>query len=330
MVKQVFLAVLFSVAGIVLIFSFFSWHEIPTDFTIPYPSFLVLGFGVLVVAWSIDAIRVFLTTRAWGKKIGIGDAYNTVLSAYFFGGITPANAGGSVAEIYVLNRAGLTWGEATSLTAICGILYQMALVIMYFVLFLGSPAQIVVRSRLLSLIYSFFIVYAIAMAALFVCIQWPNPILRITGKVLDWLERRFPRFDLSRQKTLGWIENFLGEFREGFAILFHRKPLYLFLNLGMHTVYFLCLFSVAQFVILALGITPSFSTVVRLQIPVFFTFGVVPTPGASGGVEIALTSTFALLLGGGRVGTFVFYWRIITYYITLVIGGIAFFRTLEK
>ena len=330
MVKQVFVAILFSVAGILLIFSFFSWHEIPTDFTIPYPIYLLLGCGVLVVAWSIDAIRVFLTTRAWGKKISIGDAYTTVLSAYFFGGITPANAGGSVAEIYVLNRAGLTWGEATSLTAICGILYQLALVIMYFFLFLGSPAQLAVQSRLLNLIYSFFLVYASAMVALFICIQWPKPILHLTGKVLDWLERRFPRFNVSRGKTLGWIENFLGEFREGFIILFRRKPLYLFLNLGMHSAYFFCLFSVAQCVILALGITPSLSTVIRLQIPVFFTFGVVPTPGASGGVEIALTSTFAFLLGGGRVGTFVFYWRIITYYFTLVVGGVAFFRTVEK
>lgn len=328
--KQIFIALLISISSFIIIFSFFSWQEIPNDFRVRKPIYLFIAMFILVIAWSIDAFRIYFTCKAWNKNIRLRDAFKTVLSGYFFGGITPANAGGSVAEIYVLKQAGLSWGEAGSLTTICGILYQISLILLFFFLFVGSSVNFVIRSRLMNLIYTFFLVYSIIIGIMFLVIQKPQLILFIVEKVMNRLKKRFPSFEETRKNILIWIETFIYEFKGGFYIFFIKKPQYLFFNLGMHILYFLAYFSVAYFILFALGIYSLHMEVIRIQIPIFFTFGIIPTPGASGGVELALTTTFASLLGSEQVGTFVFYWRVITYYITLTIGGLIFFRFLEK
>lgn len=328
--KQIFIALLVSISSFIIIFSFFSWQEIPNDFRVRKPIYLFIAMFILVVAWSIDAFRIYFTCKAWNKNIRLREAFKTVLSGYFFGGITPANAGGSVAEIYVLKQAGLSWGEAGSLTTICGILYQISLILLFLFLFVGSSVSFVIRTRLMNLIYTFFLVYSILIGVLFIIIQKPQLILVIVEKVMNRLKKRFPSLEETRKNVLNWIEAFLREFKDGFYIFFIKKPQYLFLNLGMHMLYFFAYFSVAYFILFALGIDSSHMEVIRIQIPIFFTFGIVPTPGASGGVELALTTTFASLLGSEQAVTFVFYWRVITYYITLIIGGVIFFRCLEK
>jgi len=81
---------------------------------------------------------------------------------------------------------------------------------------------------------------------------------------------------------------------------------------------------------LSLGVHPSYLEVVGAQIPLYYIFSFIPSPGASGGVEITLASVFLRFAGARRLGMFILLWRIITYYFPMLVGGASFFQLLGE
>jgi len=293
-------------------------------------SFLGLALLVVLLAWFVDASRVCLTARAWGKKIAFRHALTTVLSGYFMSSITPFMTGGSPAQLYVLAQSGLGWGEASSLVVICGILYQASLLLLLFVFVFVFRVGFTLRGVLLGMLYSFAIFYSVVMFLLFFFLYNPRVLFRAARWGVSFVHRRFRRVKFSEQVVLQWIEEFLEEFRQGFTILFRRKPQYLFWNIGCYMLNYTLIFSLAYLVIRALGGSPSFLRVVGVQIPLFYVFSFIPSPGASGGVEVSIASVFSGFVGVYRVGIFVLLWRSLTFYLPMLVGGFVFFRILRE
>lgn len=329
LVLKILASVLISLGTIVVIFSLSSLRGITVDLTGFRPGWLGVAFGSLVGAWMVDGTRIWITVWAWKKRIRFRHAMTTVLSCYFMNTITPSSTGGSAAEMITLTRAGLTWGEATSLVIIGGIMYQVALFVLLAILVFGFRVQFALTSVLMKLLYSFLVLYSIMLFFLFFFLRRTDLIIKLTGWTVRLIKKRFPRIPLSEQTVIEWIRIFFREFQTGFSLLFVRKPGYLLLNTGCHILYFLFYFFVAYFVLLSLGALSLDFQVLAIQVPLFYIFGVIPTPGASGGVEISLASVFLPYIGENRIGMFVLFWRSITYVFPLIVGGIAFFRTLS-
>ena len=124
LIKKILVSILISFGTIIGIFIFTSFRGVTIDFSTFKPLWILAGVASIATAWLADALRLYLTTRAWNKKITYRNSLTGVLSCYFMSSITPSSTGGSPAEMLILNRSGLTWGEAGCLTAICGILFQ--------------------------------------------------------------------------------------------------------------------------------------------------------------------------------------------------------------
>lgn len=328
--KQVLIPVFISVATIAFVFSFSSFRGVTLDLS----SFqlLPLGIGLVLVvcAWLIDSFRLFLTVRAWGKKIRFSHALQAMLSNYFLSSITPFSTGGSPAQAYVLARRGLTWGEAGSLVTVCGILSQVGLLALLFVFIFVFNIGVRLEGVLLHLLYSFAILYSVVLFLLFFFLHRPSLLYRLTDWGISWVKRTFKRTKFSEEAVRKWVEEFFTDFQRGFSILFLRKPQYLIWNIVCYMFNYLFTFSVAYFVLLSLGVHPSYLEVVGAQIPLYYIFSFIPSPGASGGVEITLASVFLRFAGARRLGMFILLWRIITYYFPMLVGGASFFQLLGE
>lgn len=330
--KRVIFPILISLGSMAFIFSFTSFRGISieeiekTRFHFP---FLGMALCVLCVTWMVDGLRVYLTARAWDKKISFRSALAAVLSQYFMSSITPFMTGGSPAQLYVLAQSGLGWGEASSLVVICGILYQASLLLLLFVFVFFFRVGFTLRGVLLGVLYSFAIFYSVVMFLLFFFLYHPSALFRATNWGISFVRRHFKRAKFSEEAVRKWIEEFLEEFREGFAILFRKKPQYLAWNLGCYMFNYTLIFSLAYLVIRALGSSPPILRVIGVQIPLFYIFSFIPSPGASGGAEVSLASVFSGLVGIHKVGMFVLLWRSFTFYLPMLVGGIVFFRVLR-
>lgn len=327
--RQVILSVFISLGTIVFIFSLVSFRGITIDLSSFRSSFFLVGAVLVVIGWMVDATRVWVNVRALGRKIRFRDALTTVLSGYFMSSITPFATGGSPAQMYVLGRAGLTWGEAGSLVVVCGILYQVSLLCLLLLLIFGFHIGFSLEGFLLRLLYSFALFYSVLISLLLLFLRKPHILYRLVDGGIAIVKKYFKRIHFSEESVREWTRHFLEEFSLGFSILFSRKPQYLVWNIICYMVQYSMVFSVAYFVLRSLGTNPPYLGVLGAQIPLYFIFSLVPSPGASGGAEIVMLSAFIRYAGAQRVGMFVLLWRIIIFYLPLLVGGYAFFRMLK-
>lgn len=303
-------------------------QEGEVSFSLPAPHYLLFGTFLLVLAWLCDALRVSVTVRLWKKRLRLRDGLTVVLSGYFLSGITPANTGGNVAEIYVLVKSGLSLGEATSLTLVGGALYSLSLVLLFFLFSLLFPED--VPSRIFRLTSYLLVLYLVLIGALTFFLRFPGLLVALTGRISTFLGTRIPRLAHLADSAPVFVGNFLVELREKF-LLFLRNPHYLGWNVSMYCLHFICLFATTYCILQALAAANlSWLSVVRLQVPLFFALRFTPVPGASGLAELSFASLFGSFLEGGKVSLLVFFWRLYTYYGALGAGSIALFRTLAR
>ena len=328
--KQIILSILISLGTTIFIFSIISFRGISIDLSVFRVEWLVCGIIFLILAWIVDAVRVYLSSRAWNKTITFGQALKTVLSGYFMSTITPSATGGTPAQMYVLGRSGLTWGEAGSLVVVCGILYQVSLLLLIVVFIFLFDIRVALQGILLKLLYTFAIFYSIIMFLLFYFLYRPQVLYRLTNWGINFVKRYFRKARFSEAAVRAWVEEFFDDFRRGFSILFLKKPQYLAWNLLFYNLRYIAIFMVAFWVLWSLGILVHPIKVIGIQIPLNYIFSLMPTPGSSGGVEASIASVFVSYTAVQRIGIFVILWRIITFYFPLIVGGINFFQTVLK
>lgn len=327
-IKQILISVFISLGTIITIFLILSFRGVSIDFSQFQPIWLVGGLVSIIAAWFIDALRLCFTTRAWGKPIFYRNSLTGVLSCYFMSSITPSATGGSPAEMLILNRSGMTWGEAGCLTTICGILYQVTLLILLLILVLVFGVHFALRGILLHLLYFFLIFYSTLIFLLFFFLNRLDLVYRLVHWGMRFANRHFPKLKFSEENVLNWVNDFFTDFKNGFRILFINKPQYLLLNIVGYSLYFICFFLVAFFVLLSLGVYVPLKQVLANQIPLYLVFGFLPTPGASGGVELSMSSVFLSSTGPEKISLFILFWRFITFFVTMIVGAITFFRVL--
>jgi len=326
--RQALIGVGGSLISLLCIVIYLFLHEGEISFSVAHPENLFLAAGVLALAWLFDALRVMLSARIWQKKLRLRDCLTTVLSGYFLSGITPANTGGQVAEIYLLTKSGLSLSEATGLTVVGGALYSFTLVVLFFLssLFFQLP----IPSRIFEITSRLFLLYAVLLGVLSVFLKYPHLLFRASHKVLAFLARFVPRLKNLVEVAPPFLERFFLELRTK-LLLFLRKPHYLALNISMYSLHFFCLLGTTYFLIQAISESNlSLSATVRLQLPLFFMLRFTPIPGASGIAELSFASLFRALLAGKNLGILVFLWRLYTYYLALALGSVAFFRALSR
>jgi uncharacterized protein (TIRG00374 family) len=232
--------------------------------------------------------------------------------------------------MYVLGRSGLTWGEAGSLVVVCGILYQVSLLLLIVVFIFLFDIRVALQGILLKLLYTFAIFYSIIMFLLFYFLYRPQVLYRLTNWGINFVKRYFRKAKFSEAAVRAWVEEFFDDFRRGFSILFLKKPQYLAWNLLFYNLRYIAIFMVAFWVLWSLGILVHPIKVIGIQIPLNYIFSLMPTPGSSGGVEASIASVFVSYTAVQRIGIFVILWRIITFYFPLIVGGINFFQTVLK
>ena len=79
-----------------------------------------------------------------------------------------------------------------------------------------------------------------------------------------------------------------------------------------------------------LGAEPNFFRAYVMQTIVYLILPYMPTPGASGIAEVGSASLFIAFIPQQLVGLVTFGWRLFTFHLVLLVGGIFAFREISK
>lgn len=292
------------------------------------PELLLVAVLLHIGSYVIWGLRIKTMSDALGHRIGIQEATEAVVSNLFAASVTPSMAGGEPVRIHSLNRnANMPLGDAT------GVVIGERVLDAFFLLIATPFALWILRGSLVSREMDL----VIAGAELFVLLLVIITIVGLLNPVfIDKLSSLFTA-SLHRIGHFDRTEHII-EFMDNELWNFHNS-LWTFLKSGRNGLLLGCICTVVYWVmefmilpVILLGLNQEPSILVAFALQVFLTFVMVLpiTPGASGIAELSGAALFGIIVPVSILGIVVVAWRLITYYLNLIIGGVVSIKILHK
>ncbi len=308
--KQVILAVIISIAAIIIILKFTN-----TDITYQALSkadirFVLLALLLHVSSWFFWSLRIQILASLIGHKISFGLAFRTTLASNFLAAMTPSSAGGEPMRIKMLADNGMSYGGATAVVIVERLLDSFFFVAALAVcLFLSD----FITGFGLRIGGVFLVLIILEIVFLWELIKRPDRIRRLMG----WIRKK-----TGGRKIVDTVENEIWLFREASIKLAHESWAQIPAMIAITVVLWACEFLVPSVLLVGLGQGPDILYSITAQLILVIITLAPLTPGSSGIVEFSMSYIYSMFVPSYLIGVLVALWRFITYFVNLFVGAI--------
>lgn len=326
-VWKVLLPVVIGLGVIALMF----WHDAKKENLaevweqIHFTPLAVFCIFIAIICMALRDVGLTWRFRALtDRKLTWGQSWTVDMMCEFTNCITPSAVGGSSLGPVYLNAEGIEFGRATTLMLTTLFMDELFFVIACPIVVLFTPAAEIFKSSGADfshgLKYTFWVVYAMISAwtfILFLGIIWkPFWIQKVLGKIASWHWLRKWKDNITRLS-----DNMIATSKE-----LRTKPFRFWLEVFCGTA---IAWTARYFVVnaLFLGFLPGTDRyqwiILARQFVIWVVLMVSPTPGGSGLSEWLFSNYYGDLVGtAGMALIMAIFWRLITYYLYLVIGAV--------
>jgi uncharacterized protein (TIRG00374 family) len=284
-------------------------------------TYLAAALALTLTPWITGSLRLLVWSRFLGHRIPFVDLLRMTLIVDLGSAASPTAIGGEAFRWALLVRHGVTAGQAATL-ALMPKLEDAA----FFLLALPTAIiwtrawelpVVASSARLLStnVLTVLGIAAALAIAAWLVV----QAVLRgYTGsRVRSFGTRTWGRTRRRLRRTFH-------DAAAAFAFIRRRGKARFALTLLLTAAHWLARYSVITMLALFLGVPFDPVLFWLLQWVVFTIMSFIPTPGATGGAELAFTAVYATLLPSGTIGLATAAWRFFTFYVPVGLAALVF------
>ncbi len=308
-----------TIAGLWVVYREFADHNLTFDQRLVQPGVLAAIFGLLLIHYLSDGLRLYFTLRALGYRVRLPAIAKLVFINIFFSNITPMATGGGFAQIWYLQREGVPVGFATAATTIRTVLAVVFIFTLVPVFLMTLPA--LQNQPLLDSIgwalAGFIVLYLGFFAVVLFRTRW---LIQPLSKLLDQLDRAHL---ISPRRHRRWqfkARREMLRFARSFGFYLKGDSRFIGLSVFFTALFLISLFSFPWLLISALDYDVSWLTVQGLLTVTTFIMYFSPTPGASGISEGVFGSFFRNILGGNHLVLVTVAWRLVTIYLGMLIG----------
>jgi len=328
-------SILISITTILFIL-FYSPYKI-TGETLDYlteinPYYLALAIGMHAVAWILWGCRLKIMSDFIGthdgsgevKRLSLSKSQKIIFSSLFAACITPSQFGGEPVRIYLLKKHGFSVGDGTAV-----VLGER--VLDFVIVAIGTALSFLLFRAVLAnnrAIYAIFTVIGVLITACVVFMAYavakPEKASKLIKALLAKIKSR--RVEKLKDEILIEIDNFfsaINRFR-------YNGKITLGLALFLTAAFWLIAFTIPSFLLLGLGADPVWLYSIAAQFILTIIVAVPITPGSSGIAEVGVTALYHNLVGTPILGVFMFLWRLCTYYLNLIAGGITSVKMISE
>lgn len=270
------------------------------------PWSLVLAFVFLIIGLYFDGIRLMHLVSISGEKIRLIEAVHVVFGNYFLALLTPGAAGGAVAQVMFLRKAGVPTGKATVLIVVRTLLSIIFLVLCLPVIFYYDPRIMPgLSDDILTIGFASLIAIILGLIWLF-----------RTSLPYYWLVALTKRFSHRNRRRIFLLYRDI----RGAVFMLSSSPLSMGKVFIESAISLLALYSVVPILFMGMGITVNIPQIMGRMVLLNILLYFAPTPGGSGIAEGGFVLLFSSFLPSGTVGIVAVAWRIIVEYLPFVIG----------
>ena len=295
------------------------------------PEFLLIAVGIRVLTWLLWGTRIKVMCNVVGTKLSFLRSLKIVLCGVFAAGVTPSYVGGTPVRIYLLNKEGISLGDAAlvdlvgrSLDAIViGMVFPFA----WFAFRDEIAPNVVLSSTFTFLGISFSLGFILGLYAFI----YPEK----TKKLLERLSKSniINKVTFNRSEAImNRINIEMDNFREGLIRFIKEEKRSLIVVIFCSIGFWLSLFIMPSFVLLGLNLDPIWIQSILVQVILMIAVMLPIAPGGSGIAEIGAASLYATVLPESNlpvIAVFILIWRFSMYYTNLIVGGAVGLKVLQ-
>ncbi len=296
--------------------------------------YLALALVSMFMMWVSQGIRMKVLATALGERISFKEATKNYLAGAFVSNVTPFASGGGPIQVLFLHRQGMTLGKASSIIIVQWVLRHLFFgllgpIFFFFYRDLIDPGKLPVE------IFETAVIGSIIITIFLLFFVWKPQVIPYLAYKLMGLPgvRRFFNKDDNRVKFENLIERAYHEieiFHDCLWKLAAHKKWELFWAIVLTGLFWLSFFMIAPIVLLGLGGKPYFARALIMQTIMFLILPYMPTPGASGAAELGFAAFFAPFVPLHLLGIIMVAWRLLTFYVIILVGSIIVLRILGK
>lgn len=281
--------------------------------------------AVLAVAagWFLEGWSLNILCRHLNSGWRYGRSFLTGMTGLFYGAVSPCGAVSQPMQIYMMSRMGMDAGTAGSVVVVRSLVYQSVMVVyaLFMVVFQLRFFQTAVSNFAFVTVIGLTVNTAcIALVVLFLVREKMTD--RILSAILRFLHRvRLCKDPQARYKA---ITGQLRLFHDAAYVMGRSARLYF--SAGSVTVLQITIGSLIPYFIYRSFRLRGISVTTMAAAQVFTTMAssFVPLPGSAGGAELGFYSFFRLFFGSSILPALLL-WRILTYYLNILFGGVFAF-----
>jgi hypothetical protein len=293
-----------------------------------HPAFLLAALTFQFCSWLVWGARMKVMAEAIGGRISLRKSVGIVLSNLFAASITPGHAGGEVTRIQLLRGYDLSAGDASAVVLGERMLDALFLGIAAPVGFLLFTQYVRISPGLIALFGVAAVVFGLLFFILLYVMAKPKKVKSVIRRI-RWLfvKVRGPeKAERSLQKTLQEID----VFHNSSKLYLKEEKRALARGFIFTMLFWLLQFSIASLILVGLGSEPWIIASFSAQ-TVLMMIAMVPlTPGNSGIAEASTAAIYSAFISTSILGIFILAWRMVTYYLNIVVGGLVSIRIVQS
>ncbi len=291
------------------------------------------GLASLIISWFADAmITYLLVEKLTGVSFSFKKSFNASIIGIFFNKLSPASTGGSVLQIAYFSRNGINVGSSISIAELRFIIKQSSMVL---VAILGFTTAFTVMKRdqlTLFLTFAGFILSVSGILLLILINVSPrirNSLLRAAKWVIGLLrfsKRMRPKIGGLNEKVEKEFDNYVhvtGIILKHWPTVIFAFVFALISAFGHLYLAFAAIQSFSIFENLSRGLLDVIAVQAIATMIIFFS----PTPGSAGIAEGGFYLFFSTLVPVKFLSTVTLEWRVLSYFVPLILSGAIFFLT---
>jgi uncharacterized protein (TIRG00374 family) len=283
---------------------------------------LFVAFILIFTYWFLKGLVIYFCAKKFKKDYSVKEAIKLILDSQFVNAVTPFSLGCHPYQIYRLKKQGLPLEKGTNVVIQDFIVYQIALILLGTIAIGANYIFGIFPDNLLlkKLIVLGYIVNVIAIIILFI-IAFNKKGNKILLNLAIKLGTKF-KIIKDKQKFLDNQAENINNFHNGAKLLMKSK--WHFIKIIMLNFVALCvLYSIPFTLIIGLHETINPLLVIVTSAYVMLIGSFIPLPGGSGGIEYGFVSFFGFFIIGAKLSSIMIVWRLITYYLGMIVGAIT-------
>lgn len=285
-------------------------------------SWIIGGVLSMGLYWLMDGLVLNYTTSIISGKKDFLSSMKVAIIGQYYNAVTPFASGGQPVQIYYMGKYGIPGGSASSILLIKFLIFQVVLSLYCIAAFIFKGASIYYRAPLVFWFSVLGFVINAGSAVGLVALSFNKGFVKkLVFGLLSFAHkiRLVKDLEKTRNTLMGHVE----DFHRGFSIVRDNVKALLIMGL-MTTIQFVGFFSVTYFVYRSFGLRgESWFNIIFMQSLLYLAVSFVPTPGSSGASEAGFMFFFQLFFPKELIFMCMLLWRLITYYLNIIVGGIV-------